>query len=53
MNVSMEVSFCGRRFTAQEVELMRVVARDCAGLGLTEIARTICELLEWTRPTAG
>src|SRR2546428_11949509 len=44
------VTFCGRRFTAQEVELMRVVARDYAGLGVTEIARTICELLEWTRP---
>ena len=50
MNATIEVTFCGRRFTAQEVELMRVVARDYAGLGVTEIARTICELLEWTRP---
>ena len=50
MNAIFEVTFCGRRFTAQEVELMRVVARDYAGLGVTEIARTICELLEWTRP---
>jgi hypothetical protein len=48
-----EVTFCGRRFTAQEVELMRVVARDYAGLGVTEIARTICELLEWRRPNGG
>lgn len=53
MNASMEVAFCGRRFTPQEVELMRVVARDYAGLGVTEIARTICELLEWTRPNGG
>jgi len=30
---------------------MRVVAYDYAGLGVTEIARTICELLEWTRPS--
>ncbi len=30
---------------------MRVVAHDYAGLGVTEIARTICELLEWTRPS--
>src|SRR5215469_9206547 len=48
-----EVTFCGRKFTAQQVELMRVVARDYAGLGVTEIARTICELLEWTRPNGG
>jgi hypothetical protein len=32
MNAMVEVTFCGRRFTAQEVELMRVVARDYAGL---------------------
>jgi hypothetical protein len=35
------------------VELMRVVVRDYAGLGVTEIARTVCELLEWTRPNGG
>jgi hypothetical protein len=44
---------CGRSFTPQEVELMRVMARDYAGLGVTEIARTICELLEWMRPNGG
>jgi len=38
------VTFCGRAFTEQEVELMRVVAHDYAGLGVTEIARTVCEL---------
>ena len=47
------VTFCGRTFTAQEVELMRVVAHDYAGLGVTEIARTVCELLEWKRPLGG
>jgi len=47
------VTFCGRTFTAQEVELMRVVAQDYAGLGVTEIARTVCELLEWQRPNGG
>jgi hypothetical protein len=35
------------------VELMRVIVRDYAGLGVTEIARTICELLQWTRPNGG
>jgi len=53
MNATIEATFSGRRFTAQEVELMRVVARDYTGLGVTEIARTICELLEWTRPNGG
>lgn len=49
MNATFEVTFCGRTFAAQEVELMRAVAHDYAGLGVTEIARTICELLEWKR----
>jgi Domain of unknown function (DUF4338) len=53
MDATLEVTFCGRRFTPQEVELMRVIARDYAGLGVTEIARTICELLAWTRPSGG
>jgi hypothetical protein len=53
MNTQLAVTFCGRTFTAQEVELMRVVAHDYAGLGVTEIARTVCELLEWRRPNGG
>jgi len=48
-----EVTFSGRTFTADEVDLMREIARDYAGLGVTEIARTVCELLEWKRPTGG
>src|SRR6266568_787951 len=53
MSTRLPVTFCGRMFTAQEVELMRVVAHDYAGLGVTEIARTVCELLEWKRPHGG
>ena len=41
--------FCERFFSSQELELMREVARDYASLGVTEIARTVCELLEWKR----
>ena len=47
------VTFSGRTFTEQEVELLRVMAHDYAGLGVTEIARTVCELLEWKRPNGG
>jgi hypothetical protein len=43
-------TFCGPTFREQEVELMRDIAQDYAGLGVTEIARTVCELLEWKRP---
>jgi len=53
MNAIGEITFCGRKFTMREVELMRAITRDYAGLGVTEIARTICELLEWTRPNGG
>jgi hypothetical protein len=53
MSTLVPVKFCGRTFTAQELELMRVVAHDYAGLGVTEIARTVCELLEWKRTNGG
>lgn len=40
-------------FGASELELMRQTAVEFSALGVTEIARTICELLEWTRPNGG
>jgi hypothetical protein len=46
-------TFCGRTFGSQELELMRQTAADFSGLGVTEIARTVCELLEWKRPNGG
>ena len=48
-NVVSSMSFCGRLFSEQELELMREMAQDYASLGVTEIARTVCELLEWKR----
>jgi hypothetical protein len=45
------ITFCGRSFTADEIHLMQQIASDCSALGTTEIARTICELLDWRRPT--
>ena len=36
-----------------ELELMRQTAQEFSALGVTEIARTVCELLEWTRPNGG
>ena len=47
------VRFCGRTFEVQELELMRQISSEFASLGVTEIARTICELLAWKRPGGG
>jgi hypothetical protein len=44
------VTFCGRTFRGDELALMRQVAAECSALGVTEIARTLCELLGWKRP---
>ena len=48
-----EVTFSGRTFTTPEIALMQEIAHDYAGLGVTEIARTVCELLDWKRPSGG
>lgn len=45
------LNFCGRTFSADEIDLMRQITADCSALGTTEIARTVCELLDWKRPT--
>jgi len=47
------LTFCGRTFRSSELELMRRTAQEFSALGVTEIARTVCELLEWTRPNGG
>src|SRR5213593_5041337 len=44
------ILYCGRNFSSEDLSLMRQAARDCAGLGVTEIAPTICEWLDWKRP---
>lgn len=45
------LSFSGRTFSVQELHLIQTISAECAALGRTEIARTICELLAWQRPT--
>src|SRR5881296_682476 len=46
-----QLTFAGRVFSKDELELMRQVAADCAGFGVIEIARTVCELIDWKRPS--
>jgi hypothetical protein len=45
--------FCGRDFTIEEVSLIQEVVETCAGISRLELARTVCELLEWKRPGGG
>lgn len=47
------MSFCGRSLRPEEVELIRRITREFRHLALTELAHTICELLEWKRPNGG
>jgi len=45
------ISFCGRQLSAEEIDLVRNLIHDFPALSLTELSRTICELLGWRRPT--
>ncbi len=51
--MSESLTFRGRTFRAGELALMRQTALEFSALGVTEIARTVCELLEWKRPSGG
>ena len=42
--------FCGRQFAAGEIALIRDVVARFGALSRTELANTVCELLEWKRP---
>jgi len=45
--------FCGREFTPEEVSVIREVVQSCSGISRMELAHTVCELLEWKRPSGG
>src|SRR4051812_4297234 len=47
------LSFCGREVKPEELDLIRQITRDFSTLSLTELAHTLCELLEWRRPNGG
>ena len=50
MNDLTAITFSGRCFSPDELALIRQAAVDYAALGITEIARTLCEWLDWQRP---
>jgi len=43
--------FFGRTFTPSDFQLMRDIIRGFPALSLTELANTLCELLDWRRPS--
>jgi hypothetical protein len=43
--------FRGRTFTPPELEMIQQIVSDCAALGVHELSQTLCELLEWKRPS--
>lgn len=43
-------SFVGRRFSYEEIALVCEVVKDFPNLSRSELAGTVCELLEWERP---
>lgn len=47
------LSFCGQELTADEISLIRQIIAGYPKLSQTELASTICELLDWRRPNGG
>jgi hypothetical protein len=45
-----EIEFSGRRFSSTELDLIVQVTKRFSALSLTELSKTLCELLEWQRP---
>src|SRR6266849_996655 len=45
--------FLGHELTPSEWDLIQEITRDFSSLAVTELAQTICELLDWRRPNGG
>ena len=46
---SLNLQFCGEPIYPDHLEVIRSVTGDCPGLSRTELASTICEILDWRR----
>lgn len=49
--ITYPIPFNGRTFSVEELRVIQTLTTDCAGLPRTELAYTLCELLDWRRPT--
>ena len=45
--------FCGRQFSADELQLICAVVERYPKLSRMELSQTVCELLQWARPGGG
>jgi hypothetical protein len=50
-NAGTLLSFCSQPLSVEELIFIQGIAEDFSSLGRTEIANTVCELLQWVRPT--
>src|SRR5450631_430577 len=48
---SESISFCGQPVAVDQIDLIRCITEKFGGLSRTELASTVCELLDWHRPT--
>jgi hypothetical protein len=51
LQVTQPLTFSGRTFSVEELQLIQTLTIDCAALGRTELASTLCELVDWRRPS--
>ena len=49
MNKESTLKFCGKVITTKELSLIKELAEEFWGIPQTELASTVCELLEWKR----
>jgi len=45
------VFFCGHELSTAELDLVRQIVLDFPALTITQLAETVCELLDWRRPS--
>lgn len=50
-SLSVPISVSGRQFDAEEIALVRSLTDRFPGLSRNELALTVCELLDWYRPS--
>jgi hypothetical protein len=49
-SIAKSIRFCGEPVSSERLALISRIATQCGGLSRTELANTVCELFDWTRP---
>src|SRR6266496_1054882 len=53
VTIGSTLSFCGQDLAADDLAFIRQIIADYPNLSQTELASTLCELLDWRRPNGG